>query len=220
MRPIIFYTFHFLWKPPTPCAAHIACVLMKKLYQKSYKTVLARRCTLDCTLTCKSQNFVCFQFSGSWIPYWGKIPRKVHFMVTTLFATNTGDFLKCKATDMSSFSPFSIQTLIVDMGMLNIEWVHKYIFIVHFFFIFSSLWIQERDGKNNFLDNKMYSNQLQNPCTLCGQIIKIYVSFSIDPLLYYKMIKLQYHEILSGWQIQGEPAWLLVLSAWENLMIS
>ena len=133
MRPIIFYTIHFLWKTPTPCAAHIACVLMKKLYQKSYKTVLARRCTLDCTLTCKSQNFVCFQFSGSWIPYWSKIPRKVHFMVATLFATNTGDFLKSKATDMSSFSPFSIQTLIVDMGMLNIEWVHKYIFIVKFF---------------------------------------------------------------------------------------
>ena len=42
-------------------------------------------------------------------------------MVATLFATNTGDFLKSKATDMSSFSPFSIQTLIVDMGMLNIE---------------------------------------------------------------------------------------------------
>ena len=85
MRPIIFYTFHFLWKSPTPCAAHIACVLMKKLYQKSYKTVLARRCTLDCTLTCKSQNFVCFQFSGSWIPQWVKISTKVKFRKIALF---------------------------------------------------------------------------------------------------------------------------------------
>ena len=29
-----------------------------------------------------------------------------------------------------------------------------------------------------------------------------------------------YHEIFSGWQHQGDPAWLLVRSAWENLMIS
>lgn len=156
MRPIytIFYTIHFLWKTPTPCAAHIACVLMKKLYQKSYKTVLARRCTLDCTLTCKSQNFVCFQFSGSWIPYWGKIPRKVHFMVATLFATDTGDFLKCKATDMSSFSPFSIRTLIVDMGMLNIEWVHKYIFIVQFFSFLAHCEFKREMGRTIFLTTK------------------------------------------------------------------
>ena len=140
MRPIIFYTFHFLWKPPTPCAAHIACVLMKKLYQKSYKTVLARRCTLDCTLTCKSQNFVCFQFSGSWIPYWGKIQRKVHFMVATLFATNTGVLLKCKVTDIiSSFPPFSIQDLIVDIGINAKYWESTHISMIFRAQLFSFL---------------------------------------------------------------------------------
>ena len=50
----------------------------------------------------------------------------------------------------------------------------------------------------------------------CTELGPLWIAIKPDPLLYYKMIILRYHEIFSGWQHQKPCQDTLVLSAWKK----